>query len=469
MPKDKNKELQQLLSYRTRNAWQGIRRDEMESYTTEYSEFLDRARTERRCVSYAIDYLRSHGFVSLDEAEKKRKNAERKIYHAKAGKAVIAMRIPEGEVSGINLIGAHIDVPRLDLKPVPLVEDSGLAMLKTHYYGGIRKYQWLNIPLALVGTVIDREGKAIEISVGEDPKDPVFVICDLLPHLDDRSGDFKKIFKGKDLNALSGSEPLSFDENFKEAVKLNCLKLLNDKYGITEEDFLSADLELVPALNTREVGLDRSMIGAYGHDDRACSYTALTALVKAERLRRPSCALLLDREEIGSEGITGARSNFWVNMIRRTLRTFGTNLSDGSFENILENSDMLSGDVAAALDPHFKDVHDASNAAKLGHGVVIVKYTGVRGKAMTSEASAEMVGKVRRLLNRAGVKWQSSILGEVDKGGGGTIAKFFAERGVNVIDIGPAVLGMHSPYEIVSKADIYETFRAYKAFYEDNA
>ncbi|HAA85115.1 MAG TPA: aminopeptidase, partial [Kosmotogaceae bacterium] len=226
MPKDKNKELQQQLSYRTHNAWQNIPRGEMESYVTEYSEFLDRARTERRCVAYAVDYLRSHGFVSLDEAEEKGKNAERKIYHAKAGKAVIAMRIPEGEVSAINLIGAHIDVPRLDLKPVPLVEDSGLAMLKTHYYGGIRKYQWLNIPLALVGTVIDREGKAIEISTGEDPTDPVFVICDLLPHLDDRSGDFKEIFKGKDLNALSGSEPLSFDENFKEAVKLNCLKLL---------------------------------------------------------------------------------------------------------------------------------------------------------------------------------------------------------------------------------------------------
>ncbi len=469
MAKDKMKELSQKLSFSPRNAWEKLSSEEIERYSREYSAFLEKARTERRCVSHVVNFLRSNGFVSLDEAEQGKEIVDGKIFHSKAGKAVIAMRIPDGEHSALNLIGAHIDVPRLDLKPVPLVEDGGLAMLKTHYYGGIRKYQWLNIPLALIGTVIDANGKAIEVSIGENASDPVFVICDLLPHLDDRTGDFKKIFKGKDLTALSGSTPISFKDTVQEAVKLNCLKLLNDKYGIVEEDFLSADLELVPALPTRDVGLDRSMIGAYGHDDRACSYTALTALVNAEDLSRPSCALLLDREEIGSEGITGARSSFWVNMLRRALRVTGAKLSTGSFELILENTDMLSGDVAAAVDPNFKDAHDPANAAKLGYGVVIVKYTGVRGKAMTSEASAEMVGRIRRLLNKAGVRWQSSILGEVDKGGGGTVAKFFAEKGVNVIDIGPAVLGMHSPYEIVSKVDIFETYRAYKVFFESNA
>jgi len=466
LKKEEAKKLFEQLTYKRKNSWLSLDGETVFAYAKGYMKFIDRAKTERLAVDCLVEYLEEKGFKPLESLDRVEKGE--RVYITRDGKSLVAAVLGENLADGIDMVAAHLDAPRLDLKPYPLVEDSELAILKTHYYGGVKKYQWLNIPLAFVGTVVKKDGTVIDVSIGLDREDPVFVISDLLPHLDSREGDFRKVFQGKDLNALSASIPVIEQCEIENPVKLTFLKLLNEKYGMVEEDFYSADVQLVPAFEAREVGLDRSMIGAYAHDDRVCSYTALTALadlVESTVPSRTTMVLLFDREEIGSEGVTGAKSRFWVTFIERLL-----NLSMigemYSIDFLLERSRMLSGDVAAAFDPTFKDVYDPVNTAKLGYGIAISKYTGSRGKSSTSEASAEFVGEVRALFNRKGIHWQNALLGEVDKGGGGTVAKFFAEKGVTVLDAGVPVLGMHSPYEIISKADLYETYRAYRAFLE---
>jgi len=362
-------------------------------------------------------------------------------------------------------VGAHVDSPRLDLKPEPIIEDYEIAMAKTHYYGGIKKYQWLNIPLQMYGTIVKKDGSIIDISIGDKQEDPIFVISDLLPHLDRREGDVKKVFEAEKLNILLGSISVSYDEDIKEGVKLNVLKILNEKYGIVEEDFISAEIEVVPAFDSRDVGLDRSLIASYGHDDRVCAYTALSAIIEAEPKFKSSALIIADKEEIGSEGNTGSKNHYWIGVLKELLSLQKEDVTL-AIEETLRNSVLLSADVSAAVDPNYKDVHDLTNAPKLGYGIVITKYTGSGGKGATNDANAELVGKIRKILNDSNVTWQTGELGRTDLGGGGTIAKFFAEKGLDVIDAGVPLLGMHAPYEIASKADIYETYLAYKAFME---
>lgn len=455
------------LSFKTSSLWEKGDISSIDSYSKGYMDYISRSLTERLAVEKAVELLEKAGFRSLEDYEgsNEKIKAGDGIYLVKANKALLAFRMAGDFKEGMNMIAAHVDSPRLDLKPKPLEEKFGLAFLKTHYYGGIKKYQWLNIPLALVGTVVLESGDKLNISIGNEQGDPVFVISDLLPHLDNRKGDFKEVFKGKDLNALAASIPYRAEDQ-KDPVKYTFLKSIHEKYGIKEEDLFSADLQLVPAIQPREIGIDRSMIGAYGHDDRICAYTAITALIDAKNLKRATCVLLLDREEIGSDGNTGAKSYFWMNAIMRIARLLSLKEPWESALLAIEQSNLLSGDVAAAINPMFQDAHDTENAPRLGHGIVLTKYTGRGGKGGTSDASAEFVAKVRKVLNRASVNWQTGILGEVDRGGGGTVAKFFAEKGMDVLDAGPALLGMHSPFEIASKADLYETYRAYKTFLE---
>jgi aspartyl aminopeptidase len=337
-------------------------------------------------------------------------------------------------------------------------------MAKTHYYGGVKKYQWLNIPLELHGVIIKSDGTKIDVAIGDNEDDPVFVISDLLPHLDRRTGDVKEVFTGESLNLLLGTISISYDEEIKDSVKLNILNILHEKYGIVEEDFISAELEVVPSLPARDVGLDRSLIAAYGHDDRICSYTALTALIESEPEFRSAAIILTDKEETGSDGNTGAKHHFWIYVVKKLLKLQGCTNVELGIDDVLINSTLLSADVTAAFDPNFKDVHDPANAPKLGYGIAIAKYTGARGKAGTNDANAEVVGKLRKVFNENGVIWQTGELGKVDQGGGGTIAKFFAEKGLSVVDAGVPLFGMHSPYELASKGDLYETYYAYKVF-----
>jgi len=466
--KDNLKDLRKQLIHSTENAWFMVEKNEVEGFTQNYMDFLQKAKTERNSIAFFVKLLKSKGFISLDDAEsKKQLETAEGVYFVKSSKALVAFKLNSSLEKGFRLLAAHVDSPRLDLKPLPLQEKSGYLLLKTHYYGGIKKYHWLNVPLELIGVIYDKNGKLIEISIGGEEGDPVFTISDLLPHLDDRKGSVNEVFKGKDLNALCATIPLNSEKkDAKDLVKLNILKMLNEKYGITEEDFISAELQLVPVHKPREVGFDRSMIGAYGQDDRVCSYTAIKALIEADKEDRNIGVLLLDKEEIGSTGTTGAKSYFWLNALSRLAALNGSEQPYEDTLKALDNSKMLSGDVCAAVNPMHEKVHDLTNAARLGHGVVLVKYTGYKGKAGTNDASAEMIGSVRNLLNKNNINWQTSLLGEVDQGGGGTVAKFFAERGMDVLDAGTPVLGMHSPFEVSSKVDVFETYRAYKAFLE---
>ena len=371
--------------------------------------------------------------------------------------------------SGMNIVASHIDSPRLDLKQNPLFEDkdTGLAMFKTHYYGGIKKYQWVSIPLSLHGTVATATGKKVKIVIGEDEEDPVFTIPDLLPHLWRKTQAERKItegIRGEEMNLLVGSIPVT-DEKVKERVKLTILEYLNKNYGMIEEDFVSAELEVVPSFRARDVGMDRSMIGAYGQDDSSSTYATLRAILETEKPQITSLALFFDKEEIGSDGNTGVKSRFVENVVARTLSIVKGNYSDIELRNVLENSRALSADVNAGVNPIFKDVHEIRNAAKIGYGVVITKFTGSGGKYMASDASAEFVGKIRQLFNKNNVYWQYGALGKVDEGGGGTVAKFLAQYNMDVLDCGPAVIAMHSTFEVTSKADIWASYRAYLTFY----
>ncbi len=423
-----------------------------------YKKFLGTAKTERECVDYVLAMAKEKGFVEFD-VNKTYKPGD-KVYRNNRGKAIILAVFGQKPLSeGVRIAAAHIDSPRLDLKPSPLYEDSEIAYLKPHYYGGIRKYQWPVTPLSLHGVVMLKDGTKLTVNLGEKDDEPKFVISDLLPHLaaEQSKRPLSQGIKGEELNVIIGTRPFKSDSG-SELVKLNVLKLLNEKYGIIEEDFLSAELELVPAYPVCDIGLDRSLIGGYGHDDRVCSYPAVMASFNAEMPVHTSVTVLADKEEIGSVGNTGLDSFYLNYFICDLAKTQGVEGRD-----VLTNSQCLSADVNAAFDPTFPGVFEKNNCAFLNHGVVITKYTGARGKSGTSDASAEFMGKVRTLLNNHNVVWQAGELGKVDEGGGGTVAMFIAALNVDVVDLGVPVLSMHAPFETVSKIDVY---MAYRAFYE---
>lgn len=434
-----------------------------DGYCDGYKAFLDQAKTEREAVNYAENAARQAGFVPFAYGKQYAPND--KVYFVNRGKAIILAVIGEKPLTeGVRITAAHIDSPRIDLKPNPVYEDGELAYFKTHYYGGIKKYQWTVMPLALHGRIIKKDGSAVDVCIGEEESDPVFCITDLLPHLADEQmkRTLAQGIKGEELNVVIGSRPLGEAKAKEdELVKLHVLRLLNEKYGIVEADFLSAELTLVPAHKAKDVGLDRSLVGAYGHDDRVCAYPALTAILACDRPKHTAVTVLTDKEEIGSDGNTGLNSAY--------LKDFITALSDAAGVPsyvVLANSECLSADVNAALDPTWPDVSEPRNSSYVNYGVVVTKYTGARGKSGTSDASAEFMGKVRRLFDEHGIKWQIGELGKVDAGGGGTVAMFIASLNVDVVDVGVPVLSMHAPFELVSKLDVYMAHQAFHVFFQ---
>ena len=430
-----------------------------DSYCDGYKAFLDKAKTEREAAKAAMEMAKAAGFTEFEHG--KNYGAGDRVFFNNRGKTVAFAVIGKQPVeNGVNITAAHIDSPRLDLKPNPLYEDVDLALFKTHYYGGIKKYQWTAVPLALHGVFVLKDGTVKEVSVGEKEDEPKFVINDLLPHL--ASEQIKRTLnegiKGEELNVLIGSHPFK-DDKGSELVKLNILKLLNEKYGVTEEDFLSAELEMVPAAHACDIGFDRSMIGAYGQDDRVCAYPALTAVLEVKTPERTALAILTDKEEVGSMGNTGLESDFLRYVVGDLAKMQG-----GDPTLALRRSKCLSADVNAAMDPTFQDVMERKNASFLNYGVVVTKYTGARGKSSTSDASAEYVAEVRALLDRENIVWQMGEMGKVDIGGGGTVAMFVANMGVDVVDLGVPVLSMHAPFETTAKFDVYMCYRAMYEF-----
>lgn len=427
-------------------------------YCEGYKSFLNTAKTEREAVKAAVALAEKKGFKPFSRDNKY--SAGDKVYFNNRGKTVAFAVIGKQDCErGFNITAAHIDSPRLDLKPNPVYEEIELALFKTHYYGGIKKYQWPTVPLALHGVFAKKDGTVTEVKIGEDENDPKFVVNDLLPHLasEQCKRSLSDGIRGEELNVLIGSMPFKDDEG-SELVKLNILKILNEKYGVTEEDFLSAELEMVPAFKSCDIGFDRSMIGSYGQDDRVCAYPALTAVLEVESPERTALAILTDKEEIGSEGNTGLNSDFLRYVIGDICHCFGKDATVA-----LRNSKCLSADVNAATDPTFQDVMEKRNASFLNYGVVVTKYTGARGKSDTNDASAEYVAEIRSMLDNAKIKWQIGELGKVDIGGGGTVAKYIADMGVDVVDLGVPVLSMHAPFETTAKFDV---FMCYKAMYE---
>lgn len=425
-----------------------------------YKEFLDKAKTEREFVTLACQMLTKAGYNEFDIAKKYK--AGDKVYKINRGKALIATTFGSKDLNeGLRINAAHIDSPRLDLKPNPLYEKNELALFKTHYYGGIRKYQWVTIPLSMHGVVVKKDGTKVEINIGEAEDDPVFMISDLLPHLGMKQGERKLAegITGEELNIIVGSLPLD-DADIKDAVKLHAMKLLNDRYKITEKDFARAEIEFVPALKAKDMGFDRSLIAAYGQDDRICAYPALVAEIETKKPEFTTVTVLADKEEIGSVGNTGLHSNFVYDFISM----LATN-KKADVRVVCENSACLSSDVNAAYDPTFDSVFEANNSCYLNHGCVLTKYTGARGKYSSSDASAEFMAKVIDIMDNAGVHWQIGELGAVDVGGGGTVAQFIAMLNIDVVDLGIPVLAMHAPYEVASKLDLYNGYKAFKAFY----
>ena len=434
--------------------------DEAYEYAKNYVKFLDAAKTEREAVVESVRIAEAAGYRAWNFGDPI--NAGDKLYYNNRGKNIFLMRIGTENINnGIRITAAHIDSPRLDLKPVPLYEEHGMSFFKTHYYGGVRKYQWLAMPLALHGVVVKQDGTVVDVVVGEDETDPVMYITDLLPHLARAQGSksINEVFQAEKLNILVGSRPVDGEE--KDAVKAGVLNYLYEKYGIAEDDFLSAELSIVPAAKARDVGFDRSMICAYGHDDRVCAYPSLTAMIDSTDTLHTSMCLLVDKEETGSDGVTGMQSSLIVDVIAEIAKALG-----GNEAAVRANSKCLSSDVTATFDPNYADVYEHRNSSLIGCGVCLCKYTGSGGKGGTSDASAEMVGWTRRFLNEAGVVWQISELGKTDVGGGGTVAKYMANHNIDTIDIGVGVLSMHAPYELIAKVDLYEAYRAFKAFYQ---
>ncbi len=438
------------------------------AYCEGYKHFLDVGKTEREAAAQALAQAQAAGFVCV--SDKDTLSAGDKVYALNRGKAIAFAVIGRDSIlNGINLVGAHIDSPRLDLKQRPLFEEESMAWLKTHYYGGIKKYHWTATPLAMHGVICRTDGKTVHICVGEDESDPVFTITDLLPHLsqEQMQKQLSAAFNAENFHILCGSLPMG-GEDIKEKVKFGVLSLLKDKYQITEEDFTSAEIELVPAAKARDVGFDRSMIGAYGQDDRVCAYAALKAFIDASGEGVPDrtyICVLVDKEEIGSMGNTGMRSRFFELFLSELAAKSAGACDFLTLNQILSKSKCLSADVGAAFDPHFPEVSDKKNFAFCGCGILVTKYTGSRGKADSSDANAEFVAEVRAIFNKNDVLWQTGELGKVDAGGGGTIAQYVANLGVDVIDCGTPLLSMHSPFEIANKFDAYMTYKAYHAFY----
>jgi len=469
--KTEGQKLEERLSYKRQNVWERVDEEYIKKafdFCEEYKSFLNASKTEREFAANTEKLAIAAGFRKLEDlaASNTRLKPGDKVCFINRKKSAVLAVIGKRPVSeGVNIIGAHIDAPRLDLKQNPLYEDTEMAFFKTHYYGGIKKYQWLTIPLAIHGVVIKGDGTPVEIVIGENEDDPVFSITDLLPHLarEQMQKKMSEAVSGEGLNVLLGSLPFR-DDKVKEKVKLTILDILNKRYGIVEEDFQSAELEMVPAQKFRDVGFDKSMVGGYGQDDRVCAYPALRALLDIDTPDRTAVCLLTDKEEIGSMGNTGAQSNLLQDFLANIIALTEDNYSDLKLRSCLSKSRMLSADVNAAVDPNYDSVYEKRNATYLGHGIVLQKYGGSRGKYDSSDASAEFVGEIRKLFNDNGIMWQTGELGKVDEGGGGTIAQYAANLGIDVIDCGIAVLSMHSPFEITSKIDIYMSYDAYKVF-----
>lgn len=463
------KELEQL-SYARKKVYEELtenQKQEMYGLCDEYREFLDEGKTERECVIKAVAMAKAHGFEDI--ASKKELKKGDKVYKINRNKNILLAVIGSDDIkSGINLVGAHIDSPRLDLKQNPLYESSDMAFLKTHYYGGIKKYQWTAIPLAIHGVIFTREGKQITLNIGEKESDPVFCITDLLPHLakDQMAKKMTEGIEGEKLNVLIAGMPIDADD-IKEKVKFSVLKLLNERYGITERDFLTAEIEIVPAFKARNVGLDESFVGAYGQDDRVCAYTTLKAVFDIETPKRTAVAILVDKEEIGSSGNTGMLSAFFGMTVAEIIEKMTGKCSVVDYNTVIENSACMSSDVSAAVDPNYEGVFEKNNSTFAGCGMALVKYTGSRGKSSSSDANAEFVYNICKIMDDNNVIWQTGELGKVDQGGGGTIAQYVANLNMDVIDCGVPVLSMHSPFEVTAKSDIYMAYKSYMAFYNN--
>lgn len=451
------------------NAWKKYGREELkelDSLCEDYREFLNKGKTERECVKEIVKAVKKAGYVDINDIidEKKKLKPGSKVYAVWMNKTVALFNIGTKDIEkGMNILGAHIDSPRMDVKQNPLYEKEGFAYLDTHYYGGIKKYQWVTLPLAIHGVVAKKNGDVVDINIGEDKNDPVFCVTDLLIHLAGNQMEKKasKVIEGEELDILFGSIPLKDTE--KEAVKANVLELIKDKYGMKEEDFISAELEVVPAGKARDCGIDRSMILAYGQDDRVCAYTSLVAMIEADKVEKTTCCLLTDKEEIGSVGATGMQSHFFENTVAEIINAL-TDYSELKLRRCLASSRMLSSDVSAGYDPTFASAFDKNNAAIFGEGMVFNKFTGARGKSGSNDANAEYLGAIRKILDDEKLCYQTAELGKVDIGGGGTIAYILSLYGMEVVDCGVAVLNMHAPWEVTSKADIYETKKGYVAF-----
>ena len=457
------------LLYEKKNTYDLISEEEQaraDEYCEEYKTFLDKAKTEREAVKEGIRLAEQQGFVPFVHGMNLAPGS--KIYKSTSnGKVLMLVVIGQRPLSdGVNIAAAHIDSPRLDLKQVPLYEDSGMAFFKTHYYGGVKKYQWVANPLALHGVVIKKDGQAVDIVIGEDDSDPVIMVTDLLPHLgkDQDKKPLGEAFTGENMNILIGSRPTGETKD-KDRVKRAVMQILNEKYGITEEDFMSAEIQAVPVMKARDMGLDRSMISGYGHDCRCCSFAALKALFDLKTPEMTAVCVLVDKEEVGSDGLSGMQCAMFEDFMADLCDTYGGGIR---LRECLRESFCLSADVCNAYDPNFPEVSERMNAAMLGSGLGIMKYTGARGKGGASDASAEIVAMLRRIYAENGVAWQMASLGKVDQGGGGTVAKFMANRNIPTIDIGTPVLSMHAPYEIISKLDWYMTYRGILTVYERN-
>ena len=461
--KSVGQEMLEKLSYKKKNVFEEASPEKLAAifdYAKGYMKFLDDAKTEREATEVAIELARANGYTEYKLGDKI--SVGDKKYLNQHGKSVILFSVGENDVEtdGIRILASHIDSPRLDLKQVPMYEEGGMGFLKTHYYGGVKKYQWTDIPLALHGVMVKSDGEVVNVKIGEDEGDPIFYINDVLPHLGQKQAaePLGTAISGETLNILIGGLPYA-DKDVSDKIKLTALSLLHEKYGVTEEDFLSAELSLVPAFKARDIGFDRALIAAYGHDDRVCSYPALTALFDNADTKHTVMVVLADKEEIGSMGVTGMQSAFLVDVIDEIARNLGKN---GIV--VRSNSKCLSADVTACFDPNFADVYEKRNSAMISCGTTMSKYTGARGKSGTSDASAEFVGFVRRLFAENGVIWQTAELGKVDAGGGGTVAMYIANQNIETVDLGVPVISMHAPYEVVSKADVYSTHEAFCAF-----
>ena len=462
-------ELKEKLFKNNKSGWETVdseKRNNIEDISTKYMNFLNRAKTEREFIKRARELANNNGYRDIMEFETLKPGD--KIYFVNREKSMYLAIIGENSIeNGIHIIGSHVDSPRLDLKPNPLYEDTGFAYFKTHYYGGIKKYQWTAIPLSIHGVIAKTNGEKVEINIGEDEADPIFTITDLLPHLaqEQMEKKLKNGIDGEDLNLLVGSMPYN-DAKGTDRVKLNILNLLNQKYGITEEDLTSAEIELVPAFKAITLGLDGSMIAAYGQDDKVCAYTSLQAMMELDNVKNTAVCILSDKEEIGSMGNTGMESHMFDFFISEILNKLGVNRPN-LLDKVFCFSKMLSSDVDAGFDPMYASVSDKTNAGFLGKGISLNKYTGARGKSGASDANAEYVAWVRNILEKNDIRYQVAELGKVDVGGGGTIAYIIANKGADVIDCGVPVLSMHAPYEVTSKYDVYSAYETYKAFWKE--